>query len=165
MNCVYCGSALHPGAQFCPQCGGLQPPTETPPSEPVSPAQPALWPTPELPQVAPTPPAYTPPPTYTYPSPSYGPPAATQGPVGLAIASLVLGVVNLCGGFFLPICGIPLALTGVILGILGLKSSQRVVAIVGIVLCGLSLVLVIGYLVLVGGMGILANIMEQMQGY
>lgn len=164
MNCIYCGSELRPGAQFCPHCGGMQP-AGTPPPEPVPPAQPPVWSIPEPPQAAPNPPAYTPPPAYVYSTPSYGPPATAQGPVGLAIASLVLGVVNLCGGFFLPICGIPVAFTGLILGILGLKSSQRVVAIIGIVLCGLSLVLVIGYLVFVGGMGILANIMEQMQGY
>lgn len=164
MNCVYCGSALRPGAQFCPQCGGLQP-VAAPPPEPVPPAEYPAWPTPEPPPVAPPPPAYAPPPAYTYPPPTYGPPAAAQGPVGLAIASLVLGIVNLCGSFFLPICGIPLAFTGLVLGILGLKSSQRVLAIIGIVLCGLSLVIGIGYLVLVGGMGILTNIMEQMQGY
>jgi hypothetical protein len=57
---------------------------------------------------------------------------------GLAIASLVLGILNLCS-WFLPICGGPLAIVGIILGILGIKSSQKTLAIVGIVLSGLGL--------------------------
>jgi len=57
---------------------------------------------------------------------------------GLAIASLVLGILNLCS-WFLPICGGPLAIVGIILGILGIKSSQKTLAIVGIILSALGL--------------------------
>ena len=57
----------------------------------------------------------------------------------MAIASLVLGVINLCA-WFLPICGIPLSLVGLVLGFLGMKDqSQKTLAIIGIVLCGLGL--------------------------
>lgn len=59
----------------------------------------------------------------------------------MAIAALVLGVINLCAWFF-PICGIPLAIIGIVLGLLGMKDpSQRTVAIIGIVLCGFGLLL------------------------
>ena len=58
----------------------------------------------------------------------------------MAIASLVLGVINLCA-WFLPICGIPLSIAGLVLGFLGMKDqSQKTLAIIGMVLCGLGLV-------------------------
>jgi hypothetical protein len=58
---------------------------------------------------------------------------------GVAIAAFVIGILNLCG-WILPVCGIPLAIIGGILGVLGLQSSQRTLAIVGIVLCALTLI-------------------------
>lgn len=58
----------------------------------------------------------------------------------MAIASLVLGVINLCA-WFLPICGIPLSIAGLVLGFLGMKDqSQKNLAIIGMVLCGLGLI-------------------------
>jgi disulfide bond formation protein DsbB len=39
-----------------------------------------------------------------------------------------------------PICGIPLAVAGVIFGILGIKSDQRTLAIIGMVLSALGLI-------------------------
>ncbi len=58
----------------------------------------------------------------------------------MAISSLVLGVINLCA-WFIPLCGVPLSIIGIVLGFLGMKdSSQKTLAIVGIVLCGLGLV-------------------------
>ncbi|MCC7118145.1 MAG: hypothetical protein IT310_06430 [Anaerolineales bacterium] len=58
----------------------------------------------------------------------------------MAIASLVLGVINLCAWFF-PICGIPLALVGIVLGFLGMKDpSQKTFALIGIALCALGLI-------------------------
>ncbi|NWF64106.1 MAG: DUF2776 family protein [Chloroflexi bacterium] len=57
----------------------------------------------------------------------------------MAIASLVLGVINLCA-WFLPICGVPLSIVGIVLGFLGMKDpSQKTLAIIGMVLCGLGL--------------------------
>lgn len=66
-------------------------------------------------------------------------PAPAGDKKGLAIASLVLGILNLCS-WFLPICGGPMAIVGIVLGILGIKSSQKTLAIVGIVLSGLGLI-------------------------
>jgi hypothetical protein len=71
------------------------------------------------------------------PVPPTPPPSDKQG---LAIAALVLGIINL-GAWCLPICGLPLAIAGIITGILGLKSSQRVLAIIGLVLSVLGLLL------------------------
>lgn len=57
----------------------------------------------------------------------------------MAIASLVLGVINLCAWFF-PICGVPLAIIGIVLGYLGMKDpSQKTFAMIGIGLSVLGL--------------------------
>ncbi len=73
------------------------------------------------------------------PAPVYQPaPAPANDKSGLAIASLVLGIINLCS-WLLPICGGPLAITGLVLGFLGIKSSKRGLAIAGLVLSGLGL--------------------------
>lgn len=58
----------------------------------------------------------------------------------MAIASLVLGVINLCA-WFLPICGIPLSITGMVLGFLGMKDpNQKTMAIAGIALCAIGFI-------------------------
>jgi hypothetical protein len=59
---------------------------------------------------------------------------------GFALAALILGIFSLCAWVF-PICGFPVSIAGVVLGILGLKSSNRTLSIVGLVLCGLTLLL------------------------
>lgn len=57
----------------------------------------------------------------------------------MAIGSLVLGVINLCA-WFLPICGIPMSIAGIVLGYLGMKDvSSKNLAIAGMVLCVLGL--------------------------
>lgn len=62
----------------------------------------------------------------------------------MAIASLVLGVLNLCA-WFLPICGAPMSIIGIVLGVLGMKSpAQKTLAIVGIVLSSIGLLLTCG---------------------
>jgi len=61
----------------------------------------------------------------------------------MAIAALVLGVINLCA-WFIPICGFPLTVIGIVLGYLGRNSAQRTLAIIGIVLCSIGLLLTIG---------------------
>lgn len=58
----------------------------------------------------------------------------------VAIISLVLGIINLCS-WFLPICGIPTAIIGLTLGFIGLNSSQKTLAVVGMILSGIGLVL------------------------
>lgn len=76
----------------------------------------------------------------------YSLPEAASSPAddkkGFAIASLVVGILNLCG-WLLPICGFPLGVVAVVLGLLGIKSSQRTLAIAGIVLGGLTVLLAI----------------------
>lgn len=58
----------------------------------------------------------------------------------MAIASLVLGVINLCA-WFIPLCGAPLAIVGIVLGYLGMKDpSQKTLALIGIVLSALGLI-------------------------
>src|SRR5688572_14775110 len=57
----------------------------------------------------------------------------------MAIGSLVLGIINLCA-WFLPICGIPMSIAGVVLGYFGMKDpSQKTLAIIGIALSALGL--------------------------
>ena len=57
----------------------------------------------------------------------------------MSIASLVIGVINMCA-WFLPICGVPLGIIGIVLGYFGMKDpSQKTFAIIGIVLSGLGL--------------------------
>ena len=58
----------------------------------------------------------------------------------MSIASLVIGVINLCA-WFIPICGVPLAIVGIVLGALGMKDpSQKTFAIIGIALSALGLI-------------------------
>jgi hypothetical protein len=62
----------------------------------------------------------------------------------MAIASLVLGVINLCA-WFIPLCGVPLSIIGLVLGFLGMKDpSQKTLAIIGMVLSGIGLLLACG---------------------
>jgi hypothetical protein len=57
----------------------------------------------------------------------------------LAIISLVLGILGL-GAWCLPICGGPLALAGIVLGILGVRGEGKIMAIIGLALNGLALI-------------------------
>ena len=78
---------------------------------------------------------------------------------GKAIASLILGIISilpLIEAFLFPTEAIryflirtpPIAIIGLILGIMGLKSTKRNLAIVGTVLCVISLlVLLYGFLI------------------
>ncbi|MEW6025730.1 MAG: DUF4190 domain-containing protein [Planctomycetota bacterium] len=67
-------------------------------------------------------------------------PQALQGTGddGLVIASLVLGIIGLIA-WCLPIFGLPVTITGLVLGIKGLNSSKRGMAIAGIVMSSLGL--------------------------
>lgn len=57
-----------------------------------------------------------------------------------AVAALVLGVVSLIA-WCLPLCGAPVTVIGLVLGVRGLQSSQRGIAIAGIALCSIGLLL------------------------
>lgn len=52
---------------------------------------------------------------------------------GLAIAALVCGILALCG-FLIPGCSTILAIAAIVMGAMSLKSSGRVMAIIGLVL-------------------------------
>ena len=52
---------------------------------------------------------------------------------GKAVASLVLGVVGLFA-WIIPLFGFPVTIVGLVLGIKGMKSSSRQMAIAGVVL-------------------------------
>ena len=81
----------------------------------------------------------------------------------MAIVSLVSGIIGLCIGFFLVWCGLPLSIASIILGVLGLKSTQRVLAIIGISLGGLILLWSLIALLCLGGaigMGMLEGIIN-----
>jgi len=60
-----------------------------------------------------------------------------------AVFSLVLGILGLFA-WLLPLIGFPVTIGGLILGILGLSSSRRKMAIAGIILSGLFLLFTIG---------------------
>lgn len=71
-------------------------------------------------------------------------PSANNNDRMMAIASLVLGVINLCA-WFLPICGLPIGIVGLVLGYFGKRDvSQRTLAIIGMVLSGIGLLLACG---------------------
>ena len=89
-------------------------------------------------------------------TPVQGPPARAGGGGNekiMAIAALVLGVINLCA-WFLPICGVPLSIVGLVLGYFGMRDpSQKTLAIIGMALCGIGLLLACGNSIL----GVLMN--------
>lgn len=70
--------------------------------------------------------------------PPYQPAAKDQS--GLAVASLVVGLVSMTA-WLLPICGLPLSITGLVLGILARDSTKKGMAITGVVLSIVALVL------------------------
>ncbi len=78
-----------------------------------------------------------------------------------AIASLVIGIISLCG-LLIPICGLTAAVVGLVLGFLGLKSSRRSLAIIGlavngfVILAGIALIIFAG--VMMGLSGMLSDI-------
>jgi hypothetical protein len=61
---------------------------------------------------------------------------------GLSIASMILGIVGLVA-WCLPIVGFPVCLTGLILGIIGIKKGGKGMAIAGIIMCAITLLLTI----------------------
>jgi hypothetical protein len=69
-------------------------------------------------------------------------PAPADDKKGLAIASLVLGILSLCASLAWY-CGGPLSVIGIVLGVLGLKTSGKKMAVAGIVLSVIGLLLLI----------------------
>lgn len=142
MFCQNCGSLLPENAKVCPECGtpvsteaagGAAPePYVAPQPQPVPQPQPQPAYQPQ-PQPAPQP-AYQPHPAYTV-QPEQPQPRSK----GLAITALILSIVSIvccC----IPFLQIPLALAGLILGICGIRSGLKVMAIVAVIISALSLV-------------------------
>ena len=67
-------------------------------------------------------------------------PPPRGGPNGPAIASLVLGICSLPAVCCCGLLGVPVSVIGLILGIIGLKSESKGLAIAGIVLCSVGLI-------------------------
>ena len=162
MFCQNCGSLLPENAKVCPECGT---PVSTeaaggaaPESYVASQPQPVPQPQP-APQPQPTPqpvyqqpqPAYQQPqpqPTYQQPQPAYrqpqpGPAYQAGQPqlrsIGLAITALIMSIASIvccC----VPYIQIPLAIVGLILGILGIRSRLKAMAIISVIISSLSLV-------------------------
>ncbi len=78
----------------------------------------------------------------------------------LAIAALVIGVLNL-GAWLLPLCGLPLSVVGLGLGVMGLRSSQRRLAMAGIALCALGLLLGLSNTILAAYLGVPDQLFQQ----
>lgn len=82
---------------------------------------------------------------------------------GMAIASLVLGILSLCGSIFW-FCAGPLAIVGIILGVLSLKSTARSMALAGIIISAIGIILSIVWIIVGFTSGpILQQIQSQLQ--
>jgi hypothetical protein len=81
----------------------------------------------------------------TYPNyppnydPNYQPNYGNDGGGGKATASLVLGILGLFG-WCIPIIGLPMTITGLVLGVKSLKSQSRGTALAGVILCTIGLI-------------------------
>ena len=58
----------------------------------------------------------------------------------MAIVSIITGVLSLCGSVFAPL-GCLFSIAAVVLGVLGMKSTKRTLAIVGLIAGGLGILL------------------------
>ncbi len=66
--------------------------------------------------------------------------SATREGGGKAVASLVLGLVSIIT-WLIPIIGLPTTITGLVLGMKGMKSDRKGIAIAGVVLSSIFLVM------------------------
>ena len=67
-----------------------------------------------------------------------GRPAGRSASSGKAIASLVLGIIGLVA-WCIPLIGLPITITGLVLGLQDWKLSRSGLALAGAILCGLGL--------------------------
>ena len=70
---------------------------------------------------------------------SYETPDPSQRPSWMGIVSLVCGGVSLLA-WLIPCCGCITGIAGIVFGIMGLKSSTRTLAIIGLILAILGMV-------------------------
>ena len=66
---------------------------------------------------------------------------------GLSLTSMILGIAGFLA-WCIPLVGFPVCITGLILGIIGIKKGGRGMAIAGIIMCSITLLLTIGNSVL-----------------
>lgn len=58
----------------------------------------------------------------------------------IAVAAMIVGLFNLCSWCF-PVCGVPIALLGIVLGVLGMKSEKnKSMAMAGLILSAVGLI-------------------------
>ena len=69
-------------------------------------------------------------------------PAPMPEQKGFSIASMILGIVGFLA-WCIPLCGFPVCLTGLILGIVGIKKGGKGMAIAGIIMSAITLVMTI----------------------
>ena len=119
VTCAQCGAQNTPTAQFCYSCGTALTQAGAPSPERQS---------------------YGPP-----QQPAYAPAAAPGS--GLATASLILGIIALLA-WLLPLLGFPIAVLGIIFGVMGRRGPKKGMATGGLVCSaiGLGLTLINGIL-------------------
>jgi hypothetical protein len=66
-------------------------------------------------------------------------PARLSAATGGAIASIFLGVFGLCGSYFIPLPALVVAVFGIGMGLWGIYSERRGLAIAGLLLCCITL--------------------------
>lgn len=69
-------------------------------------------------------------------------PAPKPEQKGFSIASMILGIVGFLA-WCIPLFGFPVCLTGLILGIVGIKKGGKGMAIAGIIMSAITLVMTI----------------------
>lgn len=62
---------------------------------------------------------------------------------GLSLTSMILGIVGFLA-WCIPLLGFPVCITGLILGIIGIKKGGKGMAIAGIIMCSITLLLTLG---------------------
>lgn len=62
---------------------------------------------------------------------------------GLSLTSMILGIAGFLA-WCIPLVGFPVCITGLILGIIGIKKGGRGMAIAGIIMCSITLLLTLG---------------------
>jgi hypothetical protein len=166
MQCAYCGATLQPGAKVCSQCGAEVAPARPPGAPDASVAEdpiPEAFPYADPSQAVETPPTTPEPEAVTSAPVSFADiavAAANTAPgdnrANLAIASLVLGVLSLCSAF-LGVCGAPVPVIGIILGVISFKSPRHGLALAGILFNAMGLLLGIALTILTIAMGFFSS--------
>ena len=135
MFCKNCGKELLDGAAFCHGCGAAAPAPNTESEKPEATCNTTEE---KVTYTAPETNKETVPPIYQIPQ--YTAPAEenVSDKKGFSLTSLILGICS-----FLPCCCVNFitAILAVVFGIIGIKSSNRTLSIVGIILAGAAFII------------------------